>query len=151
MKPAMQSRTRISLLILLIISLHAVPVVSYQKARQTRWPFLLWAMYAKSYPPGPIVVQRRRVMAASAGGKEEEITAQMVGLPTPAFRNIYVTPLWNGDSALGSELIRRLNDHRDDPVVQLRLEGEQLILADTGTVREPLPTVTYRADPSAPR
>jgi hypothetical protein len=151
MTPAMQPKTRISLLILLIICLHAVPVVSYQKARQTRWPFLLWAMYAKSYPPGPIVVVRRRVMATSAGGKEEEITSRLVGLPGPAFRNTYVAPLWNGDSALGSELMRRLNDKRDDPVVRLRLEGEQLILTDTAVVREPLPTVTYRADPSAPR
>ena len=55
----MQLKTRISLFILLIIGLHAVPVVFYQGERQTRWPFLAWAMYSQSYPAGPITVAKR--------------------------------------------------------------------------------------------
>ena len=52
----MQTRTRISLFILLILGLHAIPVLWYQGERQTRWPFLAWAMYARSFPPGPPVL-----------------------------------------------------------------------------------------------
>ena len=52
----MQLKTRISLFIVVIIALHAVPVLSYERGRQTRWPFLSWTMYAKSFPPGPITM-----------------------------------------------------------------------------------------------
>lgn len=147
----MQSKTRISLLILLVIGLHAVPVLSYQGELQTRWPFLAWAMYARAYRPGPIVVVMARLVATSASGKEEEITAPQVGLPGPAYKKTYVGPLSKGDSTPAFELIHRLNRERDDPVVQIRLEGDRLILADTGVVKEPLPVVTYRADPAASR
>lgn len=147
----MRSRTRISLLILLIIGLHAVPVLSYQGQRQTRWPFLAWAMYARSYPPGPIMVVTGRVLATSASGKEEEVTPQLVGLPTPTYRQTYLAPLLKGDSTPVGGLIRLLNRERHDPVIQLRLEGEKLILADTGVVKETIPAVTYRADASASR
>ena len=147
----MQPKTRISLLILLVIGLHAVPVLSYQGERQTRWPFLAWAMYARSYPPGPIVVVMARLVATSASGKEGEITAREVGLPSPAYYKTYLGPLAKGDSTSAYELIHRLNRERDDPVVQVRLEGDRVILADTGVVKQALPVVTYRADPSASR
>jgi hypothetical protein len=147
----MSLKTRISLLILLIIGLHAVPVLSYQGERQTRWPFLAWAMYARSYPPGPITVATRRLVATYASGKEEEVTQRLVGLPTPAFKKTYIAPLWKGDSTPAYQLIERLNRGRSDPVVQLRLEGERRLLVDTGVVRETLPVVTYRAQPSASR
>jgi hypothetical protein len=144
----MGSRTRISLFILLIIGLHAVPVLSYQGERQTRWPFLAWTMYARSFPRGPMVVVTGRLLATSASGKEEEITPQLVGLPTPGYRQTYLAPLLRGDSTPVDGLIQRLNRERHDPVVQLRLEGERLILADTGVVREALPALTFRAHPS---
>jgi hypothetical protein len=147
----MQVKTRISLLILLVIGLHAVPVLSYQGERQTRWPFLAWAMYAQSYPPGPITVATRRLIATSASGKEERVNPQDVGLPTPAFRKTYILPLWKGDSTPAYELIQRLNRDRHDPVVRLRLEGERQTLADTGIVKEALPVLTYQAHPAGSR
>jgi hypothetical protein len=149
--PTMQSKTQVSLLILLVLGLHAVPVIFYQGNRQTRWPFLAWAMYAQASRPGPIAVAQRRLIATSTSGQHEEITAHLVGLPGPAFRNRYITPLWNGDSTPAYELIERLNRRRDDPVVQLRMEGERLTLVDTGVATETLPVVTYRADTSASR
>jgi hypothetical protein len=145
----MQAKTRISLFLLLVIGLHALPVLSYQGNRQTRWPILAWAMYARSYPPGPVEVMMRRLTATSSNGKEEEVTWKLVGLPWPAFRNAYITPLAKGDSTAASELIHRLNRDREAPVVQLRLEAERFTLADTGVVKEALPVLTYRADPSA--
>lgn len=141
----MRSKTWISVLILLVLGLHAVPVLSYQGARQTRWPFLAWAMYARSYPPGPIVVTMRRMMATSASGREEPVTSAMAGLPEPTFRNGYLAPLWRGDSTPASDLIQRLNRGRTDPIVQLRLEGEQFTLVDSGVVKQPIPVVTVGA------
>jgi hypothetical protein len=148
----MQLKTRISLVILLVIGLHAVPVLFYQGEHQTRWPFLAWSMYARSYPPGPITVAQRRLIATFASGKEAKVTAQLVGLPTPAFIGTYIAPLWKGsDSTPAYELIRLLNRERNDPVVRLRLEGESQTLVDTGVVREMLPAVTYQAHPSSSR
>ena len=147
----MPPKTRISLLILLVIGLHALPVLSYQGERQTRWPFLAWAMYARAYPPGPVVVVMPRLIATSVSGKEREITAQEVGLPGPAYNKTYLGPLAKGDSTSAFELIHRLNRTGDDPVVQVRVEGDRVILADTGVVKEALPLVTYRADASASR
>jgi hypothetical protein len=144
-------KTRISLLILLVIGLHALPVLSYQGEHQTRWPFLAWAMYARSYPPGPVVVVMARVIATSASGKEKGVTATDVGVPGPAYNKMYLGPLAKGDTTSALELIHRLNRRRDDPVVQVRLEGDRVILADSGVVNEPLPVVTYRAGPSATR
>jgi hypothetical protein len=147
----MQLKTRISLFILLIIGLHAVPVVFYQGERQTRWPFLAWAMYSQSYPAGPITVAKRRLVMTLASGKEEEVTAPVVGLPKFAFREIYIAPLWNGDSAPAYELIQRLNRERRDSVVQLRLEDVRQTLVDTGVVKETLPALIYKAHPSGSR
>jgi hypothetical protein len=147
----MQLKTRISLFILLIIGLHAVPVVFYQGERQTRWPFLAWAMYSRSYPPGPITVAKRRVVVTLASGKEEEITGPLVGLPSFAFRETYIAPLWQGDSTPAYELMQRLNRERKDPVVRLRLEDVRLTMVDTGVVRDTLPPLTYQAHPSGSR
>ena len=80
---AMQLKTRISLFIVLIIALHAVPVL-YERGRQTRWPFLSWTMYAKSFPPGPITMATRRLVATSASGREE-VTRSFSGCPCPRF------------------------------------------------------------------
>lgn len=147
----MQLKTRISLLILLIIGLHAVPVLSYQGGRQTRWPFLAWSMYARSYPPGPITMEQRHLIAITASGREEEADGRLVGIPGAAFRNQYVTPLWRGDSTPAYELIERLNRGRKDPVIRLRLEGVRQTLVDTGVVKEPLPVLTYQTRPSGSR
>jgi hypothetical protein len=144
----MQLKTRISLFVLVIIGLHAVPVLFYQGERQTRWPFLAWAMYARSFPPGPITVSKRRLVATLASGKEEEVTGPLIGLPTPAFRETYIAPLWNGDSTPAYELIHRLNRERADPVVRLRLEDLRQTLVDTGVVKDTLPVLTYQARPS---
>lgn len=147
----MRLKTRISLFILLIIALHAVPVLSYERGRQTRWPFLSWTMYAKSFPPGPISMATRRLIATSASGREAEVTPELLGIPMPAFRNAYVTPLWQGDSTPAYALIQRLNQGRNDPVVRLRLEGLRLTLVDTGVVQDSLPVLTYQVHPSDSR
>jgi hypothetical protein len=63
----------------------------------------------------------------------------------------YLVPIANGDLSPAPELIDRLNRHRDDPVVQLRLEGETYMVSDTGIVKTDDPVVTYRPDRPASR
>jgi hypothetical protein len=141
------NKTWISLFILLVLGLHAVPVLSYQGVRQTRWPFLAWAMYAKSYPPGPITATMRKIVGTSAGGKREEITPKLVGLSGAAFRNAYGVPLWKGDSAAARELMDRINRGRRDPVRELRLESIEYRLGNHGVVVDTAPARTFSAFP----
>jgi hypothetical protein len=138
-------------LILLVLGLHAVPVLSYQGMRQTRWPFLTWAMYAKSYRPGPIQTMNRFLVGTTLQGKKEEVSPTLVGLSKPTFRNMYINPLYRGDSAPAHELLSRLNRGRNDPFVELRTIGTRYTLADTGVVTEQLPIFVYRAEPSEMR
>lgn len=144
-----QPKLWISLLILLVLGLHAVPVLSYQGYRQTRWPFLTWAMYARSHPPGPVQVMTRRLIGTAASGAEENITAYALGLPGPAFRNAYFVPLSKHDSSAAAELLTRLNRGRNDALVAIRLEEVRSTLSDTGVVREELPIITYRVESGA--
>lgn len=146
-----QPKLWISLLILLAIGLHAVPVVFYQGQRQTRWPFLAWAMYAKSLPPGPIETKQRRLVGVTLNGDEETVTAPLVGVSRSTFGRTYIQPMWAGDSTAALALITRLNREREDPFVAVRLEGETYTVTDTGVVKEPFPPVIYRADRSGKR
>jgi hypothetical protein len=133
----------ISLFILVVLGLHAVPVLFYQGVRQTRWPFLVWAMYARSYPPGPILVSVRKIYGTTAAGRPLDINAKVAGLSGPAFRNAYGVPLDNGDSTAARELLDRLNRDRRDPVVALRVETTQYRLADPGMVVDTLPAKLF--------
>ena len=144
----MSAKTRVSLFILLLLGLQALPLLSYQGERQTRWPVLAWAMYARSYPPGPIDMDTRRAIATFASGRRGEVTANQVGLPGPAFRKIYVKPVFKGDSAPAYQLMARMNAQSRDPVVELRYEGDRYELVDTGVVKQPLPVVIFRAPQS---
>ena len=143
----MSNKTWISLFILLVLALHAVPVLSYQGVRQTRWPFLAWAMYAKSYPPGPVIVTMRKIVGTSAGGKREEVTPKMVGLSKPAFRNAYGVPLGKDDSAAARQLMDRINRGRRESLVELRLETIQYRLTDTGVAVDTAPAKIFPASP----
>ena len=144
-------KVRISALILLVLGLHAVPVLSYQGHRQTTWPFLAWAMYAKSHPPGPIETMNRFLIGRTSTGQEEAVTAGLVGLSKPAFRNSYLNPLYRGDSATALELIGRINRGREDPIVEVRTVGTRYTLSEAGVITESLPVITYRATPSESR
>lgn len=134
----------ISGLILLILGLHALPVLSYQGDRQNRWPILTWAMYARSFPPGPIQTTRRRVMGTTLKGETAELTARVVGKSRPGLGKSYIQPLWTGDSVTARQLLGRLNRDRADPFVAIWVEGERYTLSDSGVVKEDLHGTTYR-------
>lgn len=145
-----QPKAWISLFIVLVIGLHAVPVISFQGNRQTRWPILAWAMYAKSIPPGPIEMMKRRIVGFTAGGRQELVTPRLVGVNRGALTTRYVRPMWLGDTAVAQQLLSRLNHERKDPFVELRLEGEKYTLVGDSIVKEDFPALTYRAGQSQP-
>jgi len=137
-------KTLVSIVILLVIGLHAVPVL-YRSERGTLWPFMQWAMYKNSLPPGPIDAHQRRILAITADGRSDTVTPHLLGLSITVLKERYLVPMAKGDLSPALELIARLNRHRNDPVVELRLEGETYTVTDTGVARTDDPVVTYRA------
>ncbi len=146
-----QPKTWISIAILTVIALHALPVVSYQGYRQTRWPILAWAMYAKSYPAGPVQTDRRRLVAVTAAGERIPISPAMAGVPLPAMGKAFIRPLLKGDSATAQVLFGRLNRNRTDPVTEIQVDVELFAVSDTGLVTRKLSPVTYHAAPAPTR
>ena len=146
-----EPRTWISLAILTVIALHVLPVLSYQGHRQTRWPILAWAMYARSYPPGPVQAESRALVGVTRSGSRVSISAWLAGVPLPTMGKTFVRPLLQGDSAQAVELFRRVNRSRPDPVVEIRIEQERYVVSDTGLVHEVLPAISYRPAPATPR
>jgi hypothetical protein len=140
------SKTAISVLILVVLGLHAVPVVFYEDRRQTLWPFLTWTMYSNSRPPGPIEARKTRIIGITLKGRREEVTSGLVGLPGPTVVDLYTRPMRQGDSSAAQRLLHRINSKREDPFVELRLEVEQYSLTDGGVVVQEAPTITYRVD-----
>jgi hypothetical protein len=145
-----QRKTLVSVVILLVIGLHAVPVL-YRRERGTLWPFMQWAMYKNSREAGPIDARQRRIVAITATGRSDTLTPSLVGLSTTVLTQRYLVPIATGDLSPAPELIDRLNRHRDDPVVELRLEGETYTVTDTGIVRTDDPVITYRSPMPEPR
>jgi hypothetical protein len=137
------ARSKISAFILLVLGLHALPVLSYQGAQQTRWPFLVWAMYARSTPPGPIRAFMYQLFAVSRHGRTRRILAKDLGLTTPAFNGLYIGPFSRGDTSAGRWLVDRLNRVGPDSVAQIRLEIRQYRLVDPGIAVDTLPDVVY--------
>jgi hypothetical protein len=141
------SKTFVSVLILTIIFLQMVPAISYEGPIQTRWPFLMWAMYKNPHPPGPVRALKNRVIGVTESGKREQITGRLVGLPWPAIGRMYVQPMRAGDSTAAQRFFNRLNRNRSDPFVELRMESETFTVTDTGVVRQTNPVQIFRADP----
>ena len=140
----------ISIAIALVICAHAVPLIERDSWRRT-WPVLLWALYKDSRPQGPIRSHLRRVMAISAAGERVEVTDELIGLGPPAITRLYGRPMLAGDPDAARRLFARLNRTREDPFIELRLDGRELTLTPSGVRSEPLPVITYRVRRSVPR
>ncbi len=137
-------RVLISATIVLVIGLHAVPVL-YRAERGTLWPFMQWAMYKSSSPPGPIQTQTRRIVATTSSGREEEVTPAMLGLSVTVLESWYLRPMGSGESTAAYRLMDRLNRDRHDSIVGVRLESALYTVTDTGIARVDKPPLTYRA------
>jgi hypothetical protein len=145
-----QYKVWISTVILLVIALHAVPVL-HAGLRKRIWPILDWAMYKDASPPGPIETDRKRIVGITASGHREVVTKEVVGLSSFALDRLYAKPMKTGDSSAAQQLILRLNRQREDPFVEVRLEVETFTATDSGIVRRKKPPITYRVDPAPSR
>ncbi len=138
-----QRKVPISMAIVLIIGLHAVPVL-HSGERTTLWPFLHWAMYKEARPAGPIEVHKRRIIAVTVKGVREEVTPHLLGLSISMLGRLYLRPLWARDSAAARQLFGRLNRQRQDRFVEFHLESETYTVTDTGMVKRDNPAITFR-------
>lgn len=137
-------KTLASVVIVLVIGLHAVPVI-HSAERGTLWPFMVWAMYKHSRPAGPVEVNQRHILAVTASGVRDTVTPHRLGLSITVLDQRYHRPLMNGDSSVVPLLFERLNQGRTEPYVELHLVSETYTITDTGLVRTKNPVVTYRA------
>jgi hypothetical protein len=145
-----RSRVWISIFILLVIALHAVPLAS-AGLRKRIWPFLEWGMYKGSRPPGPIQTVKKRIIGVTSKGEREAVTPDFLGSSKFALQGLYELPMWRGDSAAAQKLFRRLNVQREDPFVELRLESVTYMVTDTGVARKENPAITYHVTPPPSR
>ena len=139
-----QPKTLISIAIILVILLHAAPIVS-RAERKTMWPFLDWAMYKESRPAGPIRATRKHLAGITASGQRESVTTELAGVSITSFNMLYVQPMWARDSSAAQQLFQRLNRERQDSFVELRLESESYTVTDSGVVKQENPAIIYRA------
>ncbi len=143
-----QSKALLSILILLAIGLHAVPMV-HAGERKRLWPFLVWAMYKNSRPAGPVETNVRQLIGMTSDGQRVEVDDAAVGLGYPVIERMYIRPMLDGDTAAAQRLAARLNRWREDqPFVEIRLESQRYTVTDTGIVRRGNPVVSYPVDPT---
>ena len=140
----------ISTVIILIIALHAVPVV-HAGLRKRIWPFLDWAMYKDPIAPGPIQTERRRIVGVTAKGEKQEITNDDLALSAWAMERQYVQPMKAGDSTTVRELFKQVNRERTDSFVELRLEMAIYRATPSGIVEDDQPAIVYQVNPSPSR
>jgi hypothetical protein len=139
-----RSKVWISIFIILVIALHAVPLVSSGLRRKV-WPFLEWTMYSDSRPAGPIVATKKRIVGITAKGTTIEVTPEFLGSSVFALQGLYALPMFRGDSSAAQKLFGRMNPQREDPFVELQLKSERYTVTDSGVVKEDNPVIIYRA------
>ena len=143
-------KVAISGLIVLVIGLHAAPILLYRTRKETMWPFLMWAMYKDSRPAGPVEARNTLLMGVTAGSNKHPITSDLVGLPKFTFREMYIKNLRGQDSTAARQLLRKLNRGRKDPFVELRLITETYRLTDRGVTKQHNPVISFRDDSAQP-
>jgi hypothetical protein len=136
-------RTLASVIILLVIGLHAVPVV-YSRERGTLWPFMVWAMYKHSRPSGPVEVNERHIEAVTASGASDSVTAPMLGVSITVLDQRFHRPLMSGDTSVVPELFERLNRGRREPYVEVRLVSRTYTITEAGLDRVENPVRAFR-------
>jgi hypothetical protein len=140
-----QPKLFISIFIILVIGLHALPVLQrLQGESQTVWPVMAWGMYRNSRNPGPIQTRQTRLIGTTSTGNEFEIDSEFSGLSFNALTRLYLRPMREGDDSAARQLADRLNRHREDPFVAFRMENETYTVTDSGIVKEHKPATIYR-------
>ena len=149
--PLAARKVAVSLVILLILALHALPVIQREQQWRRQWPFLLWAMYKSAKKPGPIVINTLRIAGTTAEGARVPLTSHIVGLPPMTIGRMYSGPMSRGDLAAAQQLMARINRLHSDSFVELRLEGTRYRLTNDGIVPEEIPVRIFPANHPAAR
>ena len=136
----------VSVAILLIIMLHALPVLS-RGLRKRVWPFLDWAMYKDAVAAGPVRADVRQLVGVTRKGNRLELTDDTVGVSTFVLDRLYIKPMREGDSLAARQLGGLLNRVRQDSIVEIRLETETYTVTDTGIAKSQSPAIAYRVAP----
>lgn len=125
------ARRNVSLFILVILSLQAVPVMrEWTGARETLWPFLAWGMFRHSSGP-PVQADRLRMYGSTRQGSRL-VGAADTGFDRFGFRRYYQRPILAGDSNAVQELAGRLGDRWGVPVDSVVLERTAFTLSREG-------------------
>lgn len=132
-----------SVIIVLVIGLHAVPVV-YPPGRGTLWPFMVYAMYKHSRPSGPVEVNQRYLVGVTASGTADSVTPERLGVSITVLDQRFHRPLMGGDTSVVPALFERLNRGRTDPYVEVRLLSQTYTLTESGLTRLDNPVRTFR-------
>ncbi len=133
----------VSIAILLIIVLHAVPVLS-RSWRKRVWPFLDWAMYKDAVAAGPVRADIRQLVGVTRSGGRIDVDDDTVGVSSFVMDRLYIKPMMQGDSSAARQLAGLLNRERRDSIVEIRLETETYIATDSGIVKSQPPPIAYR-------
>jgi hypothetical protein len=133
----------LSLLILLAIGLHALPLLQkLQDKTQTWWPFMAWGMYRNSYASSARTIIQ--TIGVASKGEAEEILSEHIGLSTSTFARSYLQPMRQGDASAARLLADLLNRSREDPIVEIRIESETYTITNSGIVKAANPAIVYR-------
>jgi hypothetical protein len=143
-----QQKVLVSFLILLVVGLHAIPVMFRKGRNQGSWPFLMWSMYKDSRSAGPIEARETRIIGLTSTGATELLTPHLIGLPRATVRELYLKKMMASDSSAARQLFSRVNANRKEPVVEIRIVSNTIALTDSGIVRRIKPVLTFRADTS---
>lgn len=133
----------VSIAILLIILLHAVPVLS-RTWRKRIWPFLDWAMYKDAVAAGPVKADIRQLVGVTRSGGRIDVDDDTVGVSSFVMDRLYIKPMLQGDSSAARQLAGLLNRERRDSIVEIRLETKTYIATDSGIVKSEPPAIAYR-------
>jgi hypothetical protein len=147
-RSASLNQVLVSLFILSIIGLHALPIALRKGRSQTSWPFLMWSMYKDSRSAGPIEARETRLIGVTSRGRTEFLTSFQIGLPRPTVRELYLKSMLAGDSAAAQRLFARLNANQPEPYVEVRLMSIIYGLTDSGIVHRSNPVRTFRTNTS---
>jgi hypothetical protein len=139
-------KVRVSIAILLIILLHALPIVS-RSLRKRVWPFLDWAMYKDAVAAGPVKADIRQLVGVTRTGARLDVEDDTVGVSSFVMDRLYIKPMMQGDSSAARQLVGLLNRSRRDSIVEVRLETETYTVTDRGIVKSQSPAIAYRVNP----
>ena len=137
----------VSIAILLVILLHALPVL-HRGLRKRVWPFLDWAMYKDAVAGGPVRADLRQLVGVTGRGSRIDLNDDSVGVSSFVLDRLYIKPMLQGDSSAARQLAGLLNRERGDSIVEIRLETESYVVTDSGIVKSTSPGIAYRVGPS---